>query len=118
MRLIQLVPIALCIMIPFSAHSKSIDDFFDKNTALRNDVFTKEAVYDQAMVFALADINRTEPTALPTNTLLKKFMDKNGYNYALLGMRVLKSVCKDNDVMEINNLTERECKIIFSYKEK
>ncbi|WP_416778205.1 hypothetical protein ACNFJN_08405 [Xenorhabdus budapestensis] len=118
MRLTQLVPTVLCMLISFSAYSKSIDEFFHENAALKNDVFTKEAVYDQAMVFALADINRTNPSAIPTHKLLKEFMVKNGYNYALLGMRVLKSICKDNDVMEINNLTEKECGIIFSYSEK
>ncbi|WP_426576675.1 hypothetical protein ACP179_20315 [Xenorhabdus stockiae] len=117
MRLIQLVPIALCVLMSFSAYSKSIDEFFDENIALKNDVFTKEAVYEQAMVFAISDINRTDPSAMPTHKLLKEFMTKNGYNYALLGMRVLKSICKDNDVMEINNLTEKECGIISSYRE-
>ncbi|MEQ1969465.1 hypothetical protein ABLA30_21360 [Xenorhabdus nematophila] len=108
----------LGVFISFSAHSKSIDDFFNKNTALRDDIFTKEAVYDQAMVYALADMRRVDPSSVASNKQLNEAMSKNGYTYALLGMRVLKSVCKDNDVMEINRLTEKECRIISSYQEK
>lgn len=109
--------ILLFILFPALSSAAGLDSFFSDNPDLSGNIFVKEAIYEQAQAIAVERSWREETNEDLSNDVRKR-LSSDGYEYALLGMRTLKSICKDSELMDVNNLTNKECVLIDNYKEK
>ncbi|WP_036769323.1 hypothetical protein [Photorhabdus australis] len=116
MRNLFFISISLMI-IAFPAKSKSLDDFFNDYPELSENIFTKNAIQDQAEIYATQEAMRRDIPMDKIVSLTNKLVMENGYNYARLGMRSLKLACSIPDVAEINSLSKSDCTLISKYAE-
>lgn len=97
---------------PKTATAKSLDDFFSTHPQLRDNVFTRNAVTTQAKVATLNDVMAQKKKGEMSGNVIQRLLNENGYNYALLAMRQLSTVCRGG-AGESLSLKPDDCKLII-----
>ncbi|MGS4821999.1 hypothetical protein ACN4GA_23755 [Raoultella terrigena] len=101
----------LCLM-SFSCLAQSLDDFFRDNPELKSNPYTRSAIVSEAGVATVNDVLLEKQPGEMSAQVMKRLLQEDGYNYALVAVRQLSEMCRQGVAESSSNLKNEDCKLI------
>ncbi|MBK4119156.1 hypothetical protein JHE03_23005 [Pluralibacter gergoviae] len=105
--------IAVLCFVSFSCLAQSLDDFFRDNPELKANPYTRNAITSEAGVATINDVLLEKKPGEMSAQVMKRLLKQDGYNYALVAVRQLSTMCKQGVAESSSNLKDDDCKLIL-----
>lgn len=116
----MLKKVVFTTMVIFSScvSAKTMKEFFSDHPALYENIYTRQAIKEQADGLAALDAMSEDLSITALSKKQIQLMRDDGYNYADLALRDLVTYCDDEDIAKLNRLRDAECQILVSEADK
>ncbi|MFP1742473.1 hypothetical protein [Lonsdalea quercina] len=116
--MIKKVVFAAIVIFSSSVSAKTMKDFFSEHPALYENIYTRQAIKEQADGLAALDAMGEDTSLTSLSKKQSQLIRDEGYNYADLALRDLVTYCDDQDLATLHRLREKECEILASESDK